>query len=90
MTVGKRLYKKPEVQESTKKYNNVQEEEGQELPEVKQGEPLKFVKIDPQQNFTQPPGRFTEAMLIKLLEEKGIGRPSTYAPIVSTIQDRDM
>ena len=39
-----------------KKYNNVQEEEGQELPEVKQGEPLKFVKIDPQQNFTQPPG----------------------------------
>ncbi|MEK7111348.1 MAG: DNA topoisomerase, partial [Patescibacteria group bacterium] len=84
----KRLYKKPEVQESTKKYNNVQEEEGQELPEVKQGEPLKFVKIDPQQNFTQPPGRFTEAMLIKLLEEKGIGRPSTYAPIVSTIQDR--
>lgn len=73
----KRLYKKPEVQEDQ-----------QELPKVVEGEPLKFVKIDPQQNFTQPPGRFTEAMLIKLLEEKGIGRPSTYAPIVSTIQDR--
>jgi DNA topoisomerase-1 len=74
----KKLYKKAEGQE----------EDQQELPTVTEGEPLKFVKIDPQQNFTQPPGRFTEAMLIKLLEEKGIGRPSTYAPIVSTIQDR--
>ena len=63
-------------------------EEEQRLPEVEQGEKLKLINIDPQQNFTQPPGRFTEAMLIKLLEEKGIGRPSTYAPIVSTIQDR--
>jgi len=62
--------------------------DGQRLPEVGQGDQLKLIKVDPQQNFTQPPGRFTEAMLIKLLEEKGIGRPSTYAPIVSTIQDR--
>ncbi|MBI2309352.1 type I DNA topoisomerase [Candidatus Collierbacteria bacterium] len=60
----------------------------QQLPQVSVGDSLQLIKIDPQQNFTQPPGRFTEAMLIKLLEEKGIGRPSTYAPIVSTIQDR--
>ncbi len=64
------------------------EEDGQRLPEVEQGEELKLIKVDSKQNFTQPLGRFTEAMLIKLLEEKGIGRPSTYAPIVSTIQDR--
>ena len=46
-------------------------------------------KLDPQQKFTQPPPRYNEASLVKMLEEKGIGRPSTYASIINTIQDRD-
>ena len=65
------------------------EEEGKgPLPELSAGEGLNCLKLDPQQHFTQPPPRYTEASLIKALEEKGIGRPSTYAPIVSTILDR--
>jgi len=59
------------------------------LPEVKQGEDLSLIKVDPQQKFTEPPARFTEASLIKTLEKLGIGRPSTYAPIISTIQVRN-
>jgi len=59
-----------------------------ELPELKKGEDLDLIKVDPQQKFTQPPPRYTEASLIKTLEKLGIGRPSTYAPIVSTIQQR--
>lgn len=62
--------------------------EQQMLPEVQQGEELRQINVNPQQNFTQPPLRYTEAMLIKALESRGIGRPSTYAPTVSTIQDR--
>ena len=58
------------------------------LPELTEGETLKVHKLDPQQHFTQPPPRFTEASLVKELEERGIGRPSTYANILSTIQDR--
>src|SRR5437763_2450601 len=58
------------------------------LPELTEGEALKVHKIDPEQHFTQPPPRFTEASLVKELEERGIGRPSTYANILSTIQDR--
>ncbi len=58
------------------------------LPEVKKDENLDLVKIDPTQKFTQPPARFNEASLIKTLEKLGIGRPSTYAPIISTIQLR--
>ncbi|MBI4990889.1 type I DNA topoisomerase, partial [Candidatus Gottesmanbacteria bacterium] len=58
-----------------------------ELPKLAAGEDLNFLNIFPQQKFTEPPGRYTEATLIKALEEKGIGRPSTYAPIISTIQD---
>ncbi|MBI3379432.1 type I DNA topoisomerase [Candidatus Gottesmanbacteria bacterium] len=59
-----------------------------ELPPLVQGEDLNFINILPQQKFTEPPARYTEATIIKALEEKGIGRPSTYAPIISTIQDR--
>lgn len=59
-----------------------------ELPALTIGEDLKYLNILPVQKFTEPPARFTEATLIKILEEKGIGRPSTYAPIISTIQDR--
>jgi DNA topoisomerase-1 len=58
------------------------------LPEVKLGALLQLIKVLTEQKFTQPPARFTEASLIKVLEEKGIGRPSTYAPILSTIQQR--
>jgi len=58
------------------------------LPELTGGEVLKLVKIDGNQHFTQPPPRYTEAGLIKALEEYGIGRPSTYAPTISTILDR--
>ena len=61
---------------------------GQELPELKQGDELGLVKVTPEQKFTLPAARYTEASLIKVLEEKGIGRPSTYAPILSTIQTR--
>lgn len=60
----------------------------QEIPVLKQGEILKAEKIEPNQHFTQPPSRYTEATLIKTLEELGIGRPSTYSPIISTILNR--
>ena len=59
------------------------------LPNLIEGEEVRPQKYEPAQHFTQPPPRFTEATLIKLLEEKGIGRPSTYAPTVSTIMDRN-
>ncbi len=58
------------------------------LPEVKVGDILKLLKLDPSQHFTKPPPRYTEASLVKELEKRGIGRPSTYASIISTIQDR--
>jgi len=59
------------------------------LPELEVGDGLIYLGILPEQHFTQPPPRYTEATLIKVLEQKGIGRPSTYAPIISTIQERD-
>ncbi|MBI2356117.1 MAG: type I DNA topoisomerase [Candidatus Doudnabacteria bacterium] len=59
------------------------------LPELKKGDEPRVVKIIPNQHFTQPPARYTDATLIKALEEQGIGRPSTYAPTISTIQERD-
>jgi DNA topoisomerase-1 len=58
------------------------------LPELREGEDLDLMRLIPEQHFTQPPPRYTEATLVKALEERGIGRPSTYAPILSTIQDR--
>lgn len=65
------------------------EEEARLLPELISEEPVKLHKLDPKQHFTQPPPRYTEATLIKTLEEKGIGRPSTYAPTVDTILKRN-
>ncbi|MBN2186026.1 MAG: type I DNA topoisomerase [Dehalococcoidia bacterium] len=59
------------------------------LPELVDSNSLICLKVFPQQHFTQPPPRYSEATLIKALEQKGIGRPSTYAPIISTIQERD-
>ena len=64
------------------------DEEDRWLPDMDEGEVLKAVKVEGVQNFTQPPARFTEASLVKDLEEKDIGRPSTYAPIVATLIDR--
>ncbi|MBY6189199.1 type I DNA topoisomerase [Microbulbifer agarilyticus] len=58
------------------------------LPDIKVGEKLNLQKLDPKQHFTKPPARFSEAALVKELEKRGIGRPSTYASIISTIQDR--
>lgn len=62
---------------------------GKILPEVQENETLSLVSLKPEQKFTQPPPRFSEATLVKELEENGIGRPSTYAAILSTIQERD-
>ncbi|MGE5371371.1 MAG: type I DNA topoisomerase [Solirubrobacterales bacterium] len=58
------------------------------IPDLKQGEALTAKEIEPEQHFTQPPPRYTEASLVKMLEEKNIGRPSTYAPIIETIIKR--
>ena len=64
-------------------------EEGGNLPEMKVGDILKLKELTPNQHFTQPPARYTEPTLIKALDENGIGRPSTYAPIISNILTRD-
>ncbi|CCO09453.1 type I DNA topoisomerase [Desulforamulus hydrothermalis] len=63
-------------------------EEEKLLPELAEGDKLQAKTLTPKQHFTQPPPRYTDATLVKVLEEKGIGRPSTYAPIVETIQKR--
>jgi len=60
-----------------------------DLPNMENGEPLEFIKLEPTQHFTKPPARYNEASLIKTLEEFGVGRPSTYAPTISTIQTRN-
>jgi DNA topoisomerase-1 len=65
------------------------EEQDITLPPLKQGEKVRLIDITPRQHFTEPPPRYTEASLVKTLEEKGIGRPSTYATILTTIQDRE-
>lgn len=72
----------------TESTDEVLDENESLLPSLKEGEILSLTDILPKQHFTQPPPRFTEATLVKALEEKGIGRPSTYASILSTIQDR--
>ncbi|WP_110691928.1 type I DNA topoisomerase [Salinicola halophyticus] len=63
-------------------------DEQAQLPDIEEGATLQVEQIDPQQHFTKPPARYTEASLVKELEKRGIGRPSTYAAIISTIQDR--
>jgi len=76
-------------------YTEGKEDNGEEngfgklLPEVREGEVLKLISLTPEQKFTQPPPRFSEASLVRELEENGIGRPSTYAAILSTIQERE-
>ncbi len=69
-------------------YSEDGDEDRSSLPELKGGDRLELLELFPEQHFTQPPPRFTEASLIKALEQNGIGRPSTYAPTLSTIQQR--
>ncbi len=78
----------------TSLYSEGKDEAGEEdgkatLPPLAKDDPLKLLKLIPEQHFTQPPPRYTEATLIKAMEEVGIGRPSTYAPTLSTLQDRE-
>ena len=69
-------------------YPKREEDEEDALPPVKKGETLTLAELEPKQSFTQPPARYTEGTLVKELEAKGIGRPSTYAPIIATLQNR--
>jgi DNA topoisomerase-1 len=69
--------------------NAAADEDTAPLPDLADGDALNCLKVTPEQHFTQPPPRFTDATLIRTLEEQGIGRPSTYAPIIATIMDRD-
>ena len=64
-------------------------DEEKKLPDLSEGEELKLIALEGKQHFTQPPPRFTESALVKELEERGIGRPSTYSTILSTIQERE-
>src|SRR5580658_6840826 len=75
--------------ESKDEKDSDDEEEKNKLPLVTQGEELRFKGIAPEQHFTEPPPRFNEATLVKELESDGVGRPSTYASILSTIQERE-
>ena len=67
---------------------DTEEQEAGMLPDLTENQELKEIKIDPKQSFTEPPARYTEASLVKVLEEKGIGRPSTYSPTITTILER--
>ena len=77
-----------EKEENVKTDTSSRKDEDKKLPELHEGDVLSLLKLDPKQHFTQPPPRYSESSLVKELEEKGIGRPSTYASILSTIQDR--
>ncbi len=76
------------VEKDEKSRAEAKKDEDKRLPELSEGQVLDILKLDPRQHFTQPPPRYSESSLVKELEEKGIGRPSTYASILSTIQDR--
>ena len=78
-----------EERDETEQAPDEDEAEGGIIPLLTEGERLSLLSIEPKQHFTQPPPRYTEASLIKELEEQGIGRPSTYAAILFTIQDRE-
>ncbi len=96
ITAGKYLFKangsKMKFLGFSAVYTEGKDEESDEadinIPEMTEGQKVSLKKLDPKQHFTQPPSRYTEATLVKVLEEKGIGRPSTYAPIITTIQAR--
>ena len=77
-----------EKEETNDTNKNSKKDEDKRLPALSEKDVLSLLKLDPKQHFTQPPPRYSESSLVKELEEKGIGRPSTYASILSTIQDR--
>ncbi len=82
------LYKESE-EENTRLADEVKEEENIRMPSVKEGEKLNTLAVTPDKHFTEPPARYNDASLIKFLEEMGIGRPSTFATIISTIISRN-
>ena len=84
-----RVYQMPASNADREDDEKDDEGEGHALPRVTEGQVLRLGQIRPDQHFTEPPPRYTEATLVKELEEKGIGRPSTYASIISTIVDRE-
>jgi DNA topoisomerase-1 len=84
-----RVYQMPVAGADREDDEKDDEGEGKTLPRVTEGQTLRLDQIRPDQHFTEPPPRYTEATLVKELEEKGIGRPSTYASIISTIVERE-
>jgi DNA topoisomerase I len=84
-----RVYQTPAAIADREDDEKDEEGEGKNLPRVEEGQILRLDQIRPDQHFTEPPPRYTEATLVKDLEEKGIGRPSTYASIISTIVERE-
>ena len=84
-----RVYQLPVAAADREDDERDDEGEGKSLPRVEEGQVLRLDQIRPDQHFTEPPPRYTEATLVKDLEEKGIGRPSTYASIISTIVERE-
>ncbi len=84
-----RVYQMPASNADREDDEKDDEGEGKALPRVTEGQTLRLDQIRPDQHFTEPPPRYTEATLVKELEEKGIGRPSTYAAIISTIVERE-
>ncbi|MBR6709084.1 MAG: type I DNA topoisomerase, partial [Clostridia bacterium] len=76
-------------EEEEQNSDNPREERGLRLPDIEEGERMKLDSLNPQRHFTEPPPRYNEGSLVKFLEEKGIGRPATYAQIISTIISRD-
>ncbi len=72
----------------TKVYKTDTDKKNTKLPVLKEGQQVELSAINPSQHFTQPPARYSEATLVKVLEENGVGRPSTYAPTIDTIQKR--
>jgi len=84
-----RVYQTPAAISDREEDEKDDEGEGRSLPQVAEGQVLRLDQIRPEQHFTEPPPRYTEATLVKELEEDGIGRPSTYASIISTIVERE-
>jgi len=84
-----RVYQLPTANADREDDEKDDEGEGKSLPQVSEGQPLRLEKMRPEQHFTEPPPRYNDATLVKELEEKGIGRPSTYASIISTLVERE-
>lgn len=75
---------------NVKKADDEEEESDKLLPDMNAGDDLKLLKVNKEQKFTKPPVRFTDATLVKAIEENGIGRPSTYATIIGTLTKRQV